>query len=65
METNNQQKKKNTYKKEYQMIQSSVSRELLHGMVVSRLASALGAELGLSEKECYDLALAGLLHDIG
>lgn len=36
-----------------------------HGVLVSNLAYYLGKAMKLSEEECYDLALAGLLHDIG
>ena len=36
-----------------------------HGVLVSNLAGELGKALDLSEQECYDLRMAGLLHDIG
>ena len=38
---------------------------LVHGICVSNLAYLLGKELGYSEEDAYDLAVAGLLHDIG
>ena len=36
-----------------------------HGILVSNLAYSLAKTMHLEESECYDLALAGLLHDIG
>lgn len=42
-----------------------LSAELNHGMRVSNLAYAVAKELGLDENECYELAIAGMLHDIG
>nr|WP_317349268.1 HD domain-containing phosphohydrolase [uncultured Blautia sp.] len=42
-----------------------LSAELNHGIVVSNLAYAVASEMGLDEKVCYELALAGMLHDIG
>ena len=36
-----------------------------HGILVSNLAYSLAKAMKLEEAECYDLALAGLLHDIG
>lgn len=39
--------------------------ELKHGAVVSNLAYDVATELGLPEEECYQLAIAGMLHDIG
>ena len=39
--------------------------ELKHGITVSNLAYAVAKELGLSETQCYELAVAGMLHDIG
>lgn len=42
-----------------------LSAELSHGMMVSNLAYALAKELGLEEDQCHELAVAGMLHDIG
>lgn len=42
-----------------------LSAELNHGMVVSNLAYAVAEELELDEDMCYELAIAGMLHDIG
>ena len=39
--------------------------ELNHGKDVSNLAYAVAKEMGLSEEICYELAIAGMLHDIG
>lgn len=36
-----------------------------HGIAVSRLAYQVGETMGLPEDQCYELALAGVLHDIG
>ena len=38
---------------------------LSHGVLVSRLAYRLGRELKLSDWECHELAVAGVIHDIG
>lgn len=43
----------------------NLSAELNHGIVVSNLAYAVASELGLKESVCYELAIAGMLHDIG
>lgn len=36
-----------------------------HGILVSNLAAMLSREMGKDEKFCYDMAQAGLIHDIG
>ena len=46
-------------------IQVSLDDSIEHGIVVSNLAYNVGKELGLDEAVCYDLAVAGLLHDNG
>ena len=38
---------------------------ILHGVYVSNLAYLLSKEVGLPEEQSYELAVAGLLHDIG
>lgn len=38
---------------------------LNHSIIVSRLAGMIGRELGLSESICYELAVTGVVHDIG
>lgn len=46
-------------------IQAGLDETISHGIVVSNLAYLVGRELGLNDKICYDLAVAGFLHDIG
>lgn len=36
-----------------------------HGVLVSNLAVNLARELGMDDEFCYDIAIAGILHDIG
>lgn len=40
-------------------------KELSHGIVVSNLAAMTARELGECEEYCREMALAGMLHDIG
>ena len=47
------------------ILEMDFSAELKHGVVVSNLAYDVAKELGLGEEECYQLAIAGMLHDIG
>ena len=49
----------------YNIIQFSLSKELQHGMMVSILAGELARKAGLSEEQCHEMSIAGLLHDIG
>ena len=42
-----------------------LSAELRHGIAVSNLAYDVARELNLDEDKCYELALAGMVHDIG
>lgn len=53
------------YRKKYPIIRPTIVKELAHGIAVSNLARRVGERMGLSKEECYELALAGLLHDIG
>ena len=53
------------YRKKYPIIRPTIVKELAHGIAVSRLARHVGERMGLSKEKCYELALAGLLHDIG
>lgn len=55
----------NMEKKKYNIIQFSLDTELQHGMIVSVLAQQTAKRLELSKEQCYDLAVAGLLHDVG
>ncbi len=47
------------------LLEFDLFAELKHGVAVSNLAYALGEELGLPHEKCYELAMAGMLHDIG
>lgn len=47
------------------ILEFDLSSELNHGMVVSNLAYAVAEEMGLTKDQCYGLAIAGMLHDIG
>jgi len=46
-------------------IQKELEKELSHGICVSNLAYRMGEELGLSKEQKHQLAVAGLIHDIG
>lgn len=47
------------------MLQYTLSEQLSHGMEVSNLAYEVASELQLSPDVCHELAVAGMLHDIG
>lgn len=47
------------------ILEFNLETELNHGKVVSNLAYAVAEELGLPSEQCYELAIAGMLHDIG
>ena len=53
--------------KEHQlhMLRYTLTGQGVHGMEVSNLAYDVGRELGLSEEMCHELAVAGIVHDIG
>lgn len=51
--------------KKYRIIQTDIAGEIRHGIKVSNLAYLLAAKLDLSEDMRHQLAVAGLLHDIG
>lgn len=51
--------------KKYHIIQTDVTKEITHGICVSNLAYRVGKQLSLPKEMCYNLAVAGLLHDIG
>ena len=46
-------------------IQDSLGEALTHGMIVSNLAYLVAKEMNMSEEECHQLAVAGMVHDIG
>lgn len=52
-------------KERLKLFQLSLATELTHGICVSTMARLIARELGMNEQECHDLAVAGLLHDIG
>ena len=47
------------------LLDFDLSEELNHGIAVSNLAYAVAAEVGQDEEFCYQMAIAGMLHDIG
>ena len=47
------------------LLDFDLSEELNHGIAVSNLAYAVAAELGQGEEFCYQMAIAGMLHDNG
>ncbi|MEF2733705.1 MAG: HDIG domain-containing protein, partial [Blautia sp.] len=47
------------------IIRYDLETEIDHGIEVSNLAYATAKELGLAENLCYELAVAGMVHDIG
>lgn len=53
------------YRKKYPIIRPSVVKEVAHGTIVSNLAYQIGRQMGFSEEECHELAVAGFLHDVG
>ncbi len=53
------------YVNQKHLLQYSLKEQLIHGMRVSNLAYALARELGYSEEFCHEVAVAGVLHDIG
>lgn len=46
-------------------VEGDLADAIRHGILVSILARKLSKELGKTENFCNDLAIAGLLHDIG
>ena len=54
-----------TVKSTDRILEFDLSAELNHGVVVSNLAYAVAAEMGRDEEFCYQMAIAGMLHDIG
>ncbi|MFP4697968.1 MAG: HD-GYP domain-containing protein [Eubacteriales bacterium] len=51
--------------KESSYIVNDMHKVIDHGNYVSRLAYLIGKEMRLEEKICYELAIAGVVHDIG
>lgn len=46
-------------------IRFELAKELSHGMCVSNLACRVAREIGMTQEQCYELGLAGMLHDVG
>lgn len=47
------------------ILEFNLYAELNHGILVSNLAYQVAKEMGLPEDQCHELAIAGILHDIG
>lgn len=47
------------------LISFNLENEIEHGIRVSNLAYQVGCQLGMEETLCHELAVAGVLHDIG
>ena len=47
------------------ILEEDITEEVNHGIRVSNLAYHLAKRLGFYENVCHDLAVAGMLHDIG
>ncbi len=56
---------KKEYKKRYQILQLSLADEIAHGIRVSNLAYYVSKEMNFAQDFCYEMAIAGMLHDIG
>ena len=54
-----------TVKSTDRILEFDLSAELNHGVVVSKIAYAVATEMGRDEAFCYQMAIAGMLHDIG
>lgn len=54
-----------TGRRQERILEYDLSSELDHGVAVSNLAYDVAKELGLPGEQCYELAIAGMLHDIG
>lgn len=50
---------------EIQILEEDITEEINHGIRVSNLAYCVAKNLGLYENMCHELAVAGMLHDIG
>lgn len=53
------------YVNQKHLLQYTLREQLIHGMRVSNLAYSLAKELELPQDFCYDMAVAGMVHDIG
>lgn len=50
---------------EQSFLEKDMMEILEHSMIVSRLAYLVGKEMDFSETLCHELAVAGMMHDIG
>lgn len=50
---------------DWAMFEEDTTEELRHGISVSNLAYCVAKQLGLYEDQCHELAVGGILHDIG
>lgn len=49
----------------HEKVKETIRDEVFHGVMVSNIAYMLTKELGESEEYCQQMALAGMVHDIG
>lgn len=49
----------------WKIFEEDITEEMNHGIRMSNLAYHVAKELGLYEDTCHELAVAGMLHDIG
>ena len=49
----------------WKIFEEDVTEEVNHGIRMSNLAYLVAKELGLYEDTCHELAIAGMVHDIG
>ena len=54
-----------TVKSTDRILEFDLSAELNHGVVVSNIEYSVSNEMGPDEAFCYNIAIAGMLHDIG
>lgn len=47
------------------ILRLNLATELTHGMCVSNLAFQVACEMGLPPETCHEMAVAGMVHDIG
>lgn len=50
---------------DWAMFEEDATEEVRHGICVSNLAYFVAKQYGLYEDQCHELAVAGILHDIG
>lgn len=62
---NTVQKTESVPASQQRILEFDLASELHHGILVSNLAYAVAKEMQLPQEQCYELAIAGMLHDIG